>query len=93
MSQTFKQTTDYDHTQVLRKIYGEAGAISVEGWVFGLVGRRISVSITTTTIANDTEVYSYSELNDENVRVDILQVRNVYTDGTRNLMLYSERIA
>ena len=60
----------------------------VDGYLSALVGRRIDVAITTTTVANDTEVYTFSENS-----VDLMVITIVYTDGTRAQLSYASRTA
>lgn len=60
----------------------------VDGYLSAIVGRRIDIAITTTTIANDTEVYTFSENS-----VQLMVLTLVYTDGSRAQLLYAVRTA
>lgn len=62
--------------------------VGVNGYLVGLVGRRIDLAISTTTIANDTETYSFSENG-----TALYALKIVYTDGTRSQMLFAVRIS
>lgn len=86
---TLKPPSDLDHTQNIQRSYNDInGTLSVDGFLTGLVGRRVDLSISTTTIANDTETYTFSE-NGTQLYVYVI----VYTDGTRALMLHATRTA
>lgn len=61
---------------------------TVNGFLVGLIGRRIDLAISTTTIANDTETYSFSENGNA-----LYALKIVYTDGTRTTMLFAQRIS
>ena len=87
MSTTTKALSDRDSAQVLQVSMNDVNAtIGVDGFLVGLVGRKIALAITTTTIANDTEVYTFSE---NAVTLYVLTI--IYTDGTRSQMLSAAR--
>ena len=88
MATTTKQLSGLDGTQVLKAIYNEIGAIATEGWVSGLVGRKIVYTIGTTTVANDTALFTYIENG-----VTMMVLANVYTDGARTTLSYTERMS
>jgi hypothetical protein len=86
---TLKPPSDLDSTQNIQRSYNDVNAtITVDGFLTGLVGRRVDLAISTTTITNDTETYTFSE---NTVVLYVYKV--VYTDGTRATLLYAERIA
>jgi hypothetical protein len=74
--------------QVLSYSYNETGAICTEGWVTGMIGRKVAFSFGTTNVLNDTQLITYIELG-----VTLLTLANVYSDGTRSLLLYTERVS
>ena len=88
MGSSSKPFSDLDSAQIMQKIYNSAGMICTEGWVTGFIGRKIEFSISTTNVANDTIVNTYSE-NGET----LLVLHSVFTDGTRSTMLQVERVA
>lgn len=89
MSNTEKTLTRKDDEQTLRAAYNDVDAsLSMSGFLTGKIGRKIELAISTTNVANDTETYTYSE----NGTI-LYEIEIVYTDGTRALMLSSERIA
>jgi hypothetical protein len=63
---------------------------TVNGFLVGLVGRRVTLTISTTTVANDTETYVFSE---QLGAFPLYTFQIVYTDGTRSTMLTASRIA
>jgi hypothetical protein len=66
----------------------ESSSLTINGFVTGKVGRKIELAITTTNVANDTEVYTYKE---DGSTVMVLTV--VYTNGNRDVLLSVERTA
>ena len=89
MSDTTKPLTDLDPLQTLQSSYNDSdSSLNVNGFLVGVVGRRIDLTISTTTIANDTETYAFSELT-----VSLYTLQVVYTDGTRTTMKYALRTA
>lgn len=88
-NQTIKEPNGLDGAQTLKESYNQVNAtLSVDGFLTGLVGRRVDLAISTTTITNDTETYTFSELG-----VTLYVYMVVYTDGTRATMLYALRTA
>jgi hypothetical protein len=62
------------------------------GFLQGKVGHKITLTIATTNVANDTEIVRYFDVVDA---VDVLlnEITVVYTDGTRAQLLSAERTA
>lgn len=86
---TVKAPSDLDSTQNIQRSYNDVNAtLSVDGFLTGLVGRKVVLTISTTTIANDTETYAFSENG-----VALYSIKIIYTDGTRATMISAERIA
>lgn len=89
MSDTTKQPSNLDGSQTLQKSYNDVNAtISTDGFLVGKVGRKIVLSISTTTIANDTETYAFSESG-----IALYSLVIIYTDGNRTTMISAERTA
>ena len=89
MEHSTKQFSEYDYEQIFQKIFnGEGATISVDGFLAGKVGRKVELNITTTTVANDTEVFTFSESG-----VNLFEFTIVYTSGSRDNMLSAERTA
>lgn len=84
---TLKPPSDLDSTQNVQRSYNDVNAtLTVDGFLTGLVGRRVDLAISTTTVAGDTETYTFSE---NGITLYVYMV--VYTDGTRATMLYALR--
>jgi hypothetical protein len=89
MSITQKPLSHLDYEQTMQSSYNDVNAtLSVDGFLTGKVGRKVELAISTTTIANDTETYSFSESG-----TALYSLRIIYTDGTRALMISAERIS
>jgi hypothetical protein len=63
---------------------------TVNGFLVGLVGRRVTLTISTTNVANDTETYVFSE---QSGAFPLYTFVIVYTDGTRSTMSTATRTA
>jgi len=86
---TLKPPSDLDSTQNIQRSYNDVNStLSVDGFLTGLVGRKVVLTISTTSIANDTETYDFSENS-----IALYSIKIIYTDGTRATMISAERIA
>lgn len=86
---TQKPLSHLDYEQTMQSSYNDVNAtLSVDGFLTGKVGRKVELAISTTTIANDTETYSFSENG-----TALYALRIIYTDGTRAQMISAERIS
>lgn len=86
---TKKPPSDLDSTQTNQAGFNDVNFThGVDGFLTGIVGRRVTLAISTTTVANDTETYTFSE---NGVQLYVYLV--VYTDGTRSTLLFAERTA
>jgi hypothetical protein len=89
MSITTKQPTKLDYEQSIQGAYNDVNAtLSVDGFLTGKVGHKVSLALTTTTIADDTEVYTF-----EDNGTILYEITIVYTDDSRSLMVSAERTA
>lgn len=89
MAITTKSQSNLDFQQTLKSSYNDVNAtLSVDGFLVGKVGNKVTLAISTTTIANDTETYTFLD-----GATSLYQLKIIYTDGTRELMLSAERIA
>lgn len=89
MSNTLKLPTDLDASQSLQNAFNDSdSSFNVGGFLTGIVGRKITLTISTTSISNDTESYAFSE----NGKA-LYTFKIIYTDGTRATMLTAERTA
>lgn len=89
MAATDKRLSPKDQEQAIRNAYNDVNStVGVDGFLTGLVGRRVDQAISTTNVANDTATLSFSENG-----TGLYTIRVVYTDGTRSELLHAERIA
>lgn len=89
MATTTKKMSRKDQEQTLRSAYNDVNStLAVDGFLVGLVGRKVVQTITTTTLANDTAVFAFSENG-----VALYTITVIYTDGTQTIMLSAERTA
>jgi len=89
MATTKKSYSDLDQQQIFKRSYNEeSGTLGVDGFVAGKVGRKVVRSITTTNVANDTEVFTFSE-NGEH----LFTIQVVYADDTLATLVSVERTA
>jgi len=86
-----KPYSDLDATQTQQAAFNDnTFSHLVDGFLSGIVGRRITLTISTTTIPNDTENYAFSE---NFGTIPLLTLQVVYTDGSRTQLLYAQRTA
>ena len=86
-NQTIKQPNGLDGAQTLKESYNQVNStLSVDGFLIGVVGRRVDLTITSTNVANDN--YAFSELT-----IPLYTLQVCYTDGTRTTMLFAQRTA
>jgi hypothetical protein len=89
MSITQKPLSHLDYEQTMQSSYNDVNAtLSVDGFLTGKVGRKVELAISTTTIVDDTETYSFSENG-----TALYALKIIYTDGSRALMISAERIS
>ena len=86
---TQKPLSHLDYEQTMQSSYNDVNAtLSVDGFLTGKVGRKVELAISTTTIVDDTETYSFSENG-----TALYALKIIYTDGSRALMISAERIS
>lgn len=89
MSKTQKPASDLDSTQNIQNSFNDINStLSVDGFLTGLVGRRVDLAISTTTVPNDTQTFTFSENG-----ISLYAFKIVFTDATYSLMLYATRIS
>jgi hypothetical protein len=89
MSITQKPLSHLDYEQTMQSSYNDVNAtLSVDGFLTGKIGRKVELAISTTTIVDDTETYSFSENGNA-----LYALKIIYTDGSRALMISAERIS
>ncbi len=88
MANTTKPFSERDATQTQKLSFNDVDAsTTTSGFLVGKVNREIQPTISTTSIANDTIVYSYLESD-----IELYAIECVYTDGTRTTLISAKRI-
>lgn len=91
MSASIKPMTQRDADQATRSVYNDINAtLGVDGFLTGLVGRQITQTIATTTIAGDTAIFSFYEAFGATL---LYTITIIYTDGTQATLLSATRTA
>lgn len=87
---TDKKSSGRDAAAAMRMAFNDADhTLGVNGFIVMAPGRRITRAVTTTTLAGDTEVFSFFQNS-----TDLLYtIQVIYTDGSRQDLLEVERIA
>lgn len=86
---TSKPLSDRDSGQTLQSAYNDVDAsLTTNGFLVGKVGHQITLTITQTTVPDDTEVYTFFDN-----ATQLYQIQIVYTDGSRAQMLSASRIS
>lgn len=89
MGATLKPQSQQDESNAIRGAYNEVDkTISVNGFLVGRIGHKVTMTISTTSISNDTETYAFTDNG-----TALYSIRVIYTTGTRDVMISAERIA
>ena len=89
MSDTTKKLSNLDYQQTLRGSFNDVdNSLTTGSYLTGLVGRKITQSISTTNVANDTLTFAYTE-----GATLLYQIQVIYTDATYATMISAERIS
>ncbi len=89
MSVIDKPVSNLDANQTLQTAYNDVDAtISTNGFLVGKIGNKVTMTISTTTIANDTETYAFFD-----GVTALYSIKVIYTDGTRQTLVSAERIS
>lgn len=84
-----KEIPKQDMEQAVRYSFNNnEKTLSVNGFLAGKVGHKITVAISTTSVTNDTETFTFM---DNALITSVYEV--IYTDGTREQLLSVERTA
>jgi hypothetical protein len=89
MGITNKLLSTRDANQVLQAAgVSEDDTIMTSGFLTGAVGRKIAIAVTTTSVAGDTQVISFSENG-----TALYTLTLVYSDATQSILLNATRSA
>jgi hypothetical protein len=93
MDKTEKLLSDRDYQQTLRLSFNDVDAsLTTNGFLIGKLHRKVEVTITTTTVLDDTAIYTFKE-KQNNMYVTLYQYTIIYTNGGRTQMISAERTA
>lgn len=86
---TTKHMSDVSEENVLRHIHNPVdGTIAMGSFVTSNIGHKITLAISTTSVADDTETYTFLD-----GAVSLMTLVIIYTDGARTTMVSVERTA
>jgi hypothetical protein len=89
MSRTTKKGTRKDGMQTLQMAFNDVDAsLTTNGFLVGKIGHKVTLTIDTTTVANDTEIYDFYDSD-----VLLYQIKLIYTDNTKTQLISAERVA
>ncbi|MDW8347621.1 MAG: hypothetical protein RML94_11745 [Bacteroidia bacterium] len=89
MAVTTKPASSLSGDNILRNSYiEEIKSVQVGGFVASKVGHKITLTIQTTNVSNDTELYSYYDGS-----TLLMQIKIIYTNSTREIIQSVERVA
>lgn len=89
MSNTLKGHSEFDNLQTLGQAFNDVDStLTTNGFLVGLVGRKVTVTISTTTISNDTQSFAFSENG-----TALYTLKLIFTDATYNQLMSAERTA
>lgn len=89
MAESSKPMSDRDAAQATQFAFNDVDkSVTTNGFLVGKVGHKIVQSITTTTVANDTLIFSYYD------NATLLYTYTIiYTDASYSTMISAERTA
>lgn len=89
MSNTSKTFSERDANQTLQAAFNDVDAsLTSAGFLVGKVGRKVIMSISTTTVASDTQTYAFSENG-----TALYSLKLIFTDNTYATLISAERTA
>jgi hypothetical protein len=88
MAETRKPMSEKDYAQVIKSVFNDTDkSLTINGFLVGRVGHKVTLTLSTTNFVNDTETYSFYDNG-----TLLYSIRIIYTDSTRSVMLEAERI-
>lgn len=89
MSNTSKPLSERDANQTLMAAFNESDhSITTAGFLVGRVGHKITMAISTTSAANDTQTYTFLDNG-----TTLYALKLIYTDSTYATLVSAERIS
>ena len=82
-------STRRDGLQAIQKSHNDVdSSLQVSGFLTSKIGAEITLDISTTTVADDTETYTFFDN-----ETQLYQVRFIYTSAAKTRMLSAKRIS
>jgi len=89
MANTSKTLSALDESSAIRQSHNTSlGTLAVDGFVASKIGHKVTSTLSTTTITNDTETFDYYD-----GATLICTIVTIYTDGNRTQLVSVERTA
>lgn len=89
MANTGKALSERDANQTLQHAYNSVDAsLTVNGFLVGKVGHKVTLTLSTTTLTDDTETYAFLD-----GATALYSLKLIYTTGSREVLLSAERIS
>lgn len=89
MSNTNKALSERDANQTLQSSYNDVDAsLTTAGFLVGAVGRKVELTISTTSVANDTQTFAFSENG-----TALYSLKLIFTDSSYATLVSAERIS
>ena len=86
---TTKNLSQRDGTQTNQIAFNDVdGSFTTNGFLVGLVGRKIVQTISTTNVSGDTVTFYFSENG-----TPLYALKLIYTDNTQSILISAERIS
>lgn len=86
---TVKGKSEYDNLQTLGQAFNDVDStITTNGFLVGLVGRKVTVTISMTTVTGDTQSFAFSENG-----IALYTLKLIFTDATCTQLMSAERTA
>jgi hypothetical protein len=89
MANTTKGLSERDANQTLQASFNEVDhSLTTSGFLTGKVGHKVTLTISTTTVLNDTQVYNFFD-----GLVSLYSLRLIFTDSSYATLISAERIS
>lgn len=89
MSKTSKKGSKKDGLQTLQMAFNDSDAsLTTSGFLVGKIGHKVTLVISTTDVADDTETYTFSD-----GVTQLYQIRLIYTSAAKTQLISAERVA
>ena len=89
MANTTKGLSERDYQQTLKASFNDIdSSLTTNGYLTGKIGRKIVQAITTTTVTDDTAIFTFSESG-----TMLYQLTIIYTNSSQSVMISAERTA